>query len=61
MANCQGNHKVYSQCEVESIVKLAARTHLQLIRQGGFESIISYKQRFTNALQAYHDQRTNEV
>jgi hypothetical protein len=33
------------------------RMHLQSIKQGGFESVISYKQRWKNALQAYHDQK----
>ncbi len=38
-------HEVHSACEIDSIVKLAMRMHLQSIKQGGFESVISYKQR----------------
>jgi hypothetical protein len=49
-------HKVHSTSEVAAVIKLEARNQLQSLRQGGFESIISYKQRYNNALQAYHDQ-----
>jgi hypothetical protein len=36
-------------------VKLEARNQLQSLNQGRFKSIISYKQRYTNVLKAYHD------
>jgi hypothetical protein len=49
-------HRVHSTSEVAAVVKLEARNQLQSLKQGGFESIISYKQRYTNALKAYHDQ-----
>jgi hypothetical protein len=47
-------HKVHSTSEVAAVIKLEARNQLQNLRQGGFESIISYKQRYNNALQAYY-------
>jgi hypothetical protein len=50
-------HKVHSASEVEAVVKLAARTQLASTRQGAFESIIAFKQRYTNALKAYKDQK----
>jgi hypothetical protein len=49
-------HRVHSTSEVAAIVKLEARNQLQNLRQGGFESVISYKQRYSNAIKAYHDQ-----
>jgi hypothetical protein len=49
-------HRVHSTSKVAAIVKLEARNQLQNMRQGAFESIISYKQRYNNALKAYHDQ-----
>jgi hypothetical protein len=53
-------HRVHSTSEVAAVVKLEARNQLQSLRQGGFESIISYKQHYTNALKAYHDQGNSE-
>jgi hypothetical protein len=38
-------HRVHSTSEVAAIFKLEARNQLQSLRQGAFESIISYKQR----------------
>jgi hypothetical protein len=49
-------HKVHSASEVGQIVKLSARQLYKTMRQGGFESIISYKERFDSALAAYKDQ-----
>jgi hypothetical protein len=39
-----------------AMVKLEARNQLQTLKQGSFESIISYKQLYNNALKAYYDQ-----
>jgi hypothetical protein len=39
------------------VMKLAARTQLAATRQGMFESIISFKQRYNNVLKAYNDQK----
>ena len=43
-------HKVHSASEVEAVVKLAARTQLASCRQGAYESIVTFKQRYNNAL-----------
>ena len=37
-------------------MKLEVRMQLQNMQQGAYESIISYKQHYTNALKAYHEQ-----
>jgi hypothetical protein len=50
-------HKVHSASEVEVVVKLAARSQLAACKQGGYESIVAFKQRYTNALKAYQDQK----
>jgi hypothetical protein len=47
---------VHLASEVGQIVKLSARKLYKTMRQGGFESIISYKERFDSALAAYKDQ-----
>jgi hypothetical protein len=49
-------HKVHSASEVGQIVKLSTRQLYCSMRQGSFESIISYKERFNSALAAYKDQ-----
>jgi len=49
-------HKVNSISKVEAVTKQAARSTYQTMRQGPFESIITYKERFTIALKAYNDQ-----
>jgi hypothetical protein len=50
-------HKVHLLSKVEAVMKLAPRTQLASTRQGAFESIISFKQHYTNALKAYQDQK----
>ena len=52
----QETHKVNSISQVASITKLTARSTYQQIHQGAYESIITYKERFTNALKAYEEQ-----
>ena len=49
-------HKVTSISKVEAVTKLAARSTYATMRQGPYESIITYKERFTVALKAYDDQ-----
>jgi hypothetical protein len=49
-------HNVNTISKVTSVVKLTARNDYHQMRQGQFESIIAYKQRFNNALQAYQHQ-----
>jgi hypothetical protein len=46
----ENKHKVHSASEVKAMVKLVARTQLAMKRQGSFESIMVFKQRYTNAL-----------
>jgi hypothetical protein len=50
-------HKVHSASEVEVVVKLAARSQLAACKQGSYELIVALKQRYTNALKAYQDQK----
>jgi len=45
-------HKVNSISKVEVVTKMAARSTYQTMRQGPFESIITYKERFTVAQKA---------
>jgi hypothetical protein len=52
-------HKDHSSSKVEAVMKLAARTQLAATRQGAFESIISFKQHYNNALKAYNDQKNH--
>ena len=54
-------HKVNSISKVEAITKLAAHSAYQTMRQGPFESIITYKERFTIALKAYNVQGNPEM
>jgi hypothetical protein len=54
-------HKIHLMGEVEAVVKLAARMQLATIRQGAYESIIAFKQCYTNALKAYKDQKNPEM
>jgi hypothetical protein len=50
-------YKVHSTSKVDAVVKLAVRTQLAVTRYGVFESIISFKQCYNNALNAYNDQK----
>ena len=50
-------HKVHSTSKVEAVVKLVAWNQLAATRQGAFKSIVVFKQRYTNALKAYKDQK----
>jgi hypothetical protein len=50
-------HKVNSISKVATVTKMAARSTYQTMRQGAYESIITYKERFTTALKAYVDQK----
>jgi len=50
-------HKVHSASEVEAVVKLVASTQLASCWQGAYESIVTFKQQYNNALKSYHDQK----
>jgi hypothetical protein len=49
-------HKVHSISKVTDVVKRSARKEYLQTRQGGYESLISYRERFDAALKAYADQ-----
>ncbi len=49
-------HKVHSISKVGVVKKLLARKEYKAIRQGGYESLVSYRERFDAALKAYIDQ-----
>jgi len=51
----EDKHRGHSTSEVAAIVKLEARNQLKNLKQGAFESIITYKKRYNDALKAYHD------
>ncbi len=52
----ENTHKINTVTKVASVTKMAARTTYQQMRQGAYENIITYKERFNNALKAYVDQ-----
>jgi hypothetical protein len=54
-------HKVHSASKVEQIVKLSARQMYRNVRQGGYESITTYKERFDNALAIYQEQQNVQL
>jgi hypothetical protein len=54
-------HKVHLASEVKEVTKLTVRANYQMIRQGGYESIIAYKERFNFALKAYEDQGNKKL
>jgi hypothetical protein len=43
------NNKVYTASEVKEITKLSVRANYQTIHEGGYESIIAYKECFNFA------------
>jgi hypothetical protein len=51
----EDKHRVHSTSKVAAIVKLDVRNQLKNLKQGAFESIITYKKRYNDALKAYHD------
>jgi hypothetical protein len=54
-------HKVHTACEVKEITKLTTRANYQMICQGGYETIIAYKERFNFALKSYEDQGNKKL
>jgi hypothetical protein len=53
----ESTHKMNTISKVESAMKMAARTTYQQMRQGMYENIITYKDRFNNAFKTYIDQK----
>ena len=54
-------HKVNTVSKVQSVAKKAARATYQKMRQGAFESIITYKERFNAALKGYEEQKNPKM
>jgi hypothetical protein len=54
-------HKVHSASKVEQIVKLLARQMYRSMRQGSFESITAYKERFDSVLAIYQVQQNMQL
>jgi len=54
-------HKINSISKVEAVTKLVTRTTYYSMRQGAYESIITYKERFDNAKKAYEDQENPDL
>ena len=49
-------HEINSMSRIPEVVKRAARKDYQSCRQGGYESIITYRERFDATTKAYTDQ-----
>jgi hypothetical protein len=54
-------HKVNTISKVPTVTKMSARMTYQQMRQGPYESIIVYKERFNNALKAYIEQKNPKM
>ncbi len=54
-------HKVFTISQIATVVKKAARKEYQLMHQGAYKSIITYKERFDTVLKAYQDQENPEL
>jgi hypothetical protein len=54
-------HKAHSIGEVKEVTKLTVRANYQMICQGGYESIIAYKERFNFALKVYEEQGNKKL
>ena len=54
-------HQVASVSKVASVVKKAARDKYASMPQGQFETIITYKERFDAAVEAYNDMENPEM
>ena len=54
-------HKVNTVSKVQSVMKKATRAMYQRMRQGAFESIITYKERFNAALKGYEEQKNPKM
>jgi hypothetical protein len=54
-------HKVHSISKVAAVVKRNARKDYANMKQGPYESIIAYRERFDEVLKAYQDQENPEI
>jgi hypothetical protein len=57
----QETHKVFTISRIAVVIKKTARKEYQLMHQSPYESIITYKERFDIALQAYEEQDNAEL
>ena len=53
--------KVHTASKAKEITKLIARANYQMICQGGYEMIITYKEQFNFALKSYEDQGNKKL
>jgi len=49
-------HEVNSLCKIPEVLKRAARKEYQACKQGGYESLITFRERFAAAAKSYKDQ-----
>jgi hypothetical protein len=56
----EATHKVHSITKVAAVVKRSARKEYTGIKQGPYESIIAYRERFNETLKAYAEQENPE-
>jgi hypothetical protein len=54
-------HKVFTISIIAAVIKKTARKEYQLMHQGAYESIITYKEHFDIALKAYQDQENAQL
>jgi hypothetical protein len=54
-------HKVFTISRIAAVIKKTARKEYQLMHQGAYESIITYKEQFDIALKAYQDQEIAQL
>jgi hypothetical protein len=54
-------HKVFTISRIAAVIKKTARKEFQLMHQGVYESIITYKEPFDIALKAYQDQENAQL
>jgi hypothetical protein len=54
-------HKVFTISRIAAVIKKSAQKEYQTMRQGPYESIITYKERFDIALRAYQEQENAKI
>jgi hypothetical protein len=57
----EDTHKVFTISQIAAVIKKSAGKEYQLMHQGPYESIITYKERFDIALKAYQEQENTEM
>jgi hypothetical protein len=54
-------HKVHSISKVAAVMRKAARNEYMNCKQGAYETIVTYRERFDNVLRAYVDQENPDI